>query len=482
MTEDMFEDLLASIQRTHSAGQTLELKAAEKNCPKYLFDTLSSFSNQDEGGTIVFGISEERGYEECGVYDAEDLMERVMEQGEQMEPPVRPVFTILERNGKTLVAAEVKALEPSRRPCHYRAKGLIGSYERVGEGDKPMSEYAVFDYGVARRRINEETRLLDNVFEALIDTKKEDEYIASFAKETNLTEEDKNAYKETCGLRKDGKPTLLSLLMFGKHPQFSVPALRITAVRVQGREYVSDTSGQARFIANANINGTIPEMIEEAVAFVSRNTDMQLYVDKEGFRKDRPEYPGEAVREAIVNALVHRDYSEMTEGRYIMIRIFYDRMEIISPGRLWGKAKLDNLGTGMADPRNRFLMSMLENMGIVENRHQGIRIMKRALKENGMPEPEFRQEDDTFIVTMRKDPLYEEPHEEYVTDSIIRRDSIREYLRTPRTRREIADFLHLDSQTYAIRTYITPLVEEGCIELSVPDHPRSSRQTYRYKF
>ena len=73
MTGEELKDLLKIIQRTKCETQALELKSASVDCPKKLFDTLSSFSNQDDGGIIVFGINEESGYKECGVYDPHDL-------------------------------------------------------------------------------------------------------------------------------------------------------------------------------------------------------------------------------------------------------------------------------------------------------------------------------------------------------------------------------------------------------------------------
>ena len=77
-----------------------------KGCPKRLYDTLSSFSNQDDGGIIIFGVDEEHGYQESGVYDAQDLQKKINEQCLQMEPVVRPLLTVLEKDGKCFVAGK----------------------------------------------------------------------------------------------------------------------------------------------------------------------------------------------------------------------------------------------------------------------------------------------------------------------------------------------------------------------------------------
>ena len=94
---------LADLVRTHQAEfQTIEVKAAHQGCPHKLYDTLSSFSNQDEGGTILFGLDEKTGFAPVGIYDAQDLQTQVTEQCNQMEPPVRAFFTIAEYAGVTI--------------------------------------------------------------------------------------------------------------------------------------------------------------------------------------------------------------------------------------------------------------------------------------------------------------------------------------------------------------------------------------------
>ena len=102
MTTEELIDLLKEIQKNKCETQNLELKSAEQGCPKRLYDTLSSFSNQDEGGVIVFGIDETQMYKEVGVYDPQDLQKKVNEQCLQMEPLVRPLLTVAEKDEKFL--------------------------------------------------------------------------------------------------------------------------------------------------------------------------------------------------------------------------------------------------------------------------------------------------------------------------------------------------------------------------------------------
>ena len=87
---------------------TLILATRTKNgCPKHLYDTLSSFSNQDEGGIIIFGIEEENDFSETGVYDPQDIQKKINEQCLQMEPIIRPLITVAKKNEKYFVSAEI---------------------------------------------------------------------------------------------------------------------------------------------------------------------------------------------------------------------------------------------------------------------------------------------------------------------------------------------------------------------------------------
>ena len=97
MQEEELVNLITKIQRRRCEGQQVEVKKAFSGCPTSLYDTLSSFSNQDTGGTIVFGLDEDAGFAVTGVYDAQDLQHRVSQQCREMEPPVTEI-----ENGHTV--------------------------------------------------------------------------------------------------------------------------------------------------------------------------------------------------------------------------------------------------------------------------------------------------------------------------------------------------------------------------------------------
>ena len=124
-----------------------------------MYDTLSSFSNQDEGGIIFFGIDERQGYKEVGVDDVQDIQKKINEQCLQMEPVVRPLLTVAEKNGKFFVTAEIPGLDLTERPCYYQGRGrLKGAYTRVGDSDEPMTKYEVYSYEVFRKKYQDDIR------------------------------------------------------------------------------------------------------------------------------------------------------------------------------------------------------------------------------------------------------------------------------------------------------------------------------------
>ena len=161
MLESEVIELVFQIQKNKSESNYIEVKSAKVGCPK-IFDTLSSFSNQQGGGKIVFGIDESSGYEVCGVYDAADLQKKITEQSVQMEPAVRSLCTVVDIDGKTVVCAEIQEIDNYQKPCFYKGAGrLNGSYVRVGDADRQMSEYEVYSYEAFKKKIQDELRLTE---------------------------------------------------------------------------------------------------------------------------------------------------------------------------------------------------------------------------------------------------------------------------------------------------------------------------------
>ncbi len=476
MTPEIFMQRLDDIPRLRCETPALEFKSAHVDCPKRLYDTLSSFSNQDDGGLIIFGIDEQQEFAEVGVYDPQDLQKKVNEQCLQMEPEVRPLFTVVERDGKVFVAAEIPGIDVSERPCFYKGKGrLKGSYVRIGDSDEPMTEYEVYSYEAYRKKLQDDVRSVERASMESLNRGLLQDYIERLKSgRPNLSTMMNEAIYELMSVTRDGVPTMGSVLMFGIYPQAYFPQLCITAIVVPGTEVGDVGNLGERFADNQRIEGTIPEMLSDAVAFVQRNMRKRTIIDPDtGERKDRTDYPVEAIREAVLNALVHRDYSSYTEGMPIQLILYDDRMEIRSPGGLYGRIAVDQLGKVQPDTRNPVLVKALECLGITENRYSGIPTIRRAMEAYNLAPAEFVDERGAFVVKFYREPLLEA--EADISDEMLR---LIDFCQTPRTRAEICQHLGVGSASYAIKTYIMPLVERGDIALEFPDKPRSRYQRY----
>ena len=471
MQAETLKKLINDVITKKAESQTIEIKSAEHGCPTRLFDTLSSFSNQDDGGIIIFGIDEKDNFAIKGVYDAQDLQKKVTEQCKQMEPAVRALFTMCEIGEKILVSAEIPGVDVSDRPVFYKGVGRIkGSYIRVGESDEPMSEYEIYSYEAFRKRIRDDIRIVEGAKIQLFDEKRKAEYLSRVKSERrNLADNvSDDEILELMGVTSDGTPTLAGLMTFSKYPQTYFPQLCITAVALPGTEMGETGTDGERFIDNKRITGAIPDMLEEAVEFVRTNSRTKTIIDDNGKRVDKNEYPIKAVREAILNALVHRDYSIYTENTPIRIEMYRDRMEVTNSGGLYGKISIDALGKVHPETRNAALANMLELLNITENRYSGIPTMRREFLNAGLPAPNFLVIHGEFKVVMRNG---------YLNNSGSMEDSILDFCEIPRSRAELIEFTG-KSRNYVLKQLIAPLVECGKLKLTMPDKPKSSNQKY----
>lgn len=426
MLPQELKDYVKYIQEIQSETEDIEVKAANQGCPKRLYDTLSSFSNKSGGGVIIFGLDESKSFEVVGVYDPNDLQKQVTNQCNQMEPRVRPEFTILQfDNGNIVVSAEIPEILQEEKPCYYLGTGIQkGSYVRVGDSDEPMTSYETYNLMSYKKRIEEDLRVIEKSSIDDLDSDLLKKYIDLISNERpNFSKFNYEVALEKLGiLRKldnEYKPTLAGLLCFGICPEFILPQLVITAAVIPGFQIGEIGELGERFLDNKKITGTISQMIKGAVEFVTKNMKKKTIVRNDtGQRDDKFEYPVAAVREAIINALVHRDYSLHTESSYISIRMFNDRIEITSPGGLYGDLTIENLNNIVNPPvRNKNLVRILEEMGELENRSSGIATMIREMRTLKLEPPVFEDKRGNFTVSFKNHNLMTKEDQQWIKDT-----------------------------------------------------------------
>ncbi|MDR3294116.1 MAG: putative DNA binding domain-containing protein [Clostridiales bacterium] len=482
MTVEELKNLVQEVVLQKCERQDLELKEARGGTPKRLYDTLSSFANQIGGGTLLFGISEAEGFAITGVYDAQDLQVKVTEQCKQMSPTIRPLFTVAEINGRTVVSAEITETDIFDKPCFYLGAGRMrGSYVRVGDADITMTEYEVYSLEAFKRKIHDELRIVDRATVESFDNEEITRYFAILRKEkpnlANMTDEQLMRFQ---GIVENGKPTVGGVMLFGIYPQSFFPQLSITAMLVPGYE-IAAAGSEERFIDNKRIDGTIPQMLDGAIGFVRRNMRTKTIIDDTtAERRDKTEYPIKAIREIILNSLIHRDYSIHTDGSPIRIVMYKDRIEVENPGGLYGRLTVDDLGKAAADTRNPFIAGMLEVMLKTENRFSGIPTILAEMNAAGLPRPVFESVRGVFKATLYNNEAKQELIEAHEVGEF--ETQILDFCKLPRSREELAKELHLESSLYYMMTrYIQPLIKQGKLRLVFPNVPKSKNQRYQSK-
>ena len=477
MTELELSDLIKNIQVQKAETKNIELKAATDGCPKKLYDTLSAFSNQDDGGIILFGVNEAENCSVVGVNDSQDLQKKVNEQCKQMVPIVRPVFTITVFGGKSVVSAEIPSIDISERPCYYGGIGRIkGSYIRVVDSDELMSEYEIYSYESFRKKYEDDIRVTESAKMNALEMRSFLNYIEKI-KDNNpkLSKLDDAEIYRFLNMVVDGKPTIVCTLLFSLYPQMFYPNYTVNAMAVMGYEKGDVAPDGARFIDNRRIEGTLEDMLDDTMRFLLKNMRVETIIDSvSGKRTDRNEYPIIALREAVLNALIHRDYSIHTQAMPIEIIMYKDRLEIKNPGGLYGRLTIDKLGKVQPDTRNPVLARAMETLGLTENRYSGIPTIIREMKEAKMKQPVFKNSRSEFCITFYNGVI-EQKVNGYNSQSgdIDKMNELMEYCKEPRSRKEIADFLGMSTIYWMMQKYINPLLEKGMLAMTKPDVPKS---------
>lgn len=189
------------------------------------------------------------------------------------------------------------------------------------------------------------------------------------------------------------QPVWGAALAFGKDPRAFLPGAYIQFLRIDGTSIVDP------IIKRKEITGTLAEMIRGLDETLDINTSVRTEVAGQVREQRKADYPSDAFRQLAYNAVMHRSY----EGTNTPIRVhwFSDRVEIASPGGLYGRMTPQNFGTGDTDYRNPLLAEIMANLGLAQRFGLGLPLARQALLANGNPPPEFRFEQSLVVATLR---------------------------------------------------------------------------------
>jgi predicted HTH transcriptional regulator len=435
-------------------GKTLEFKR-NLDSPPGVLRTLVAFANT-AGGKLLIGV-EDGTHAVCGVADPLRLEERLASLiADSIEPRLVPDLEILPWRNAQLIAITV--FPSQNRPHHLRREGAEnGTYVRVGSTNRRADAALIAE--MRRYALGE---CFDEQPLPALDSEAIDFRLASesFASVRKLERGDLATLRLLTQHQGRAVPTIGGLLLFGRDRLLHFPDAWIQVGRFAGAD-------KARILDHVELTGHPIAAIEDSIAFVQRH--LQRGADIGAVRRtDRWTLPPAAVREAVINAVVHADYAQ--RGAPIRIALYDDRLEIESPGLLPFGLVVEDLRQGISRLRNRVIGRVFHELGFIEQWGSGIQRMTAACREAGLPEPQLEEIGLRFRVTLRCVPVGPpriDPLDRTILDLLADE--------TGRTTAEIAR--HIARSPRATRTRLIALIERNLLR-EIGTGPRDPQRRY----
>jgi ATP-dependent DNA helicase RecG len=405
-------ELLQSLNLLDETERIEAKRASEAG--KSLLETVCAFANEPGlgGGWLLLGVAREEmalfpSYQVEGVPQPDKLCADLATQcREVFNLPVRIELSTEQVEGLAVVVAYVPEAQPQDKPVFFRAQGLPkGALRRVGSVDQHCTDddLAVFYQGRQRESFDAglvpDATLDDLAPEALADYRQTRAEANPDAEELRWSDEELlrslgciNA--DTTGTATTWRPTVAGLMLFGK-PQAlrrCFPMTRVDYIRVPGREWVPDPD---RRFDTIELRDPLFRLIRRAQAAVLDDLPKGFAL-KEGDlqRQDKPVIPQRVIREALVNALMHRSYRSHSPVQIIR---YANRLEIRNPG--FSLKSPEHLGEPGSEPRNPRIAAVLHETRFAETKGSGIRVMRETMEQAGLTPPLFESDrgNDQFV-------------------------------------------------------------------------------------
>ncbi len=406
------QEKISYLRDRQGDGTDIEVKAAADGVPS-IGDNLCAFANMPEGGTLILGLDESAGFAPNGLTDIAGLEQSVAAQARtSVTPPAQCSFHTFEVDGEPVLLAEVAGLPLDQRPARHGGR----AYLRQSDGDYVMSEQEIAQVELLKTQALRPTQpdrqpvpgsTLDDLDPELLSA-----YLAA-ARTTSrryASATDEQVLRYTQVLTRSGELTLAGMYAMGLSPQSVSPSLSITAAVQLPRD-----SGGSRTQDLVHLSGPIPDLLEDAMAWIVRNTRTTMGYDERGHGVDRTELPMRAIREIVANALVHRNLDAITDSKRVEIRMRHDRLVVTSPGGLWGVSESQLGRPGAKSAVNPALYEICTNVRladgsrVIEGEGGGIREALESIEQSGLSAPNFIDNGIKFTVILFRRPLIDDP-------------------------------------------------------------------------
>ena len=432
-------------------GFTTEFK---RSMPSDLGREICAFANAT-GGVILIGVDDAGTI--VGVADHNRLKSQVQNVARSADPPVA---VEVESAGNVL---RVTIPEQHGKPYSFGGRFYIREGATCQQLSRDEIREFFFKEGLIRL---EETPC--NSFNPSIDITPQS--WAEFADRAGIDPAlDSIAVLENLHLLRDSRITHAGAwLMADDITRFTLQA-GVTCAVFQGNT-------KTHILDRKEFHGNLYAIYQEVMAYFQAKLNSALIPHAVG-RDERLELPESALREALVNAIAHRDYRSTAN---VQVYIFQDRVEIVTPGGLPAGMQEEDLGSKSV-PRNPLLFSMLYRMKLVEQIGSGIRRIHDACQEHGVAEPSFQVSPDWLTVTF---PRQQEAATHHVAPHVAPHVTLQvgrliAALQGEMGRAELMEALELKDRPYFYRAYLQSALDAGLVEMTLPDRPRSPAQQYR---
>lgn len=433
-------------------GKTLEFKR-DLSSPVGFLRSLTAFANT-AGGTILVGVEDGTRYV-VGVPKPLELEERAANLiSDTVSPRLVPEIELLCYRDTHVLAVVV---HPSPSRPHYLGQIESGTFVRVGSTNRLADASLIEEMRRFARGESFDERPLPDVDSEALDFRAASESFAEFRK---LNENDLEILGLCTTHQRRKVATVGGVLLYGRDRLARFPDAWIQAVRFDGLD-------KARIADQAHLTMPLPDAIPAAIAFVDRHTARGTEIGPVRHRTRRT-LPPVAVREAIINAVTHADYSQ--RGAPIRIAVFDDRLEVENPGLLPFGLTLEDLPRGVSKLRNRVIGRVFHELALVEHWGSGAQRMIAACQQTGLPLPIWEEIGNRLRVTMSMQPVGSP-----VVDAVDQ--AILEVLNDgDRKTQEIAKAI--GRSTRATRTRLARLVNQGLVAV-IGKGPQDPKRVYR---
>lgn len=384
-------------------NERIEAKRSSE-ASKSVLETVCAFANEPGlgGGWIALGVVREElalfpAYEVEGIANPDKITSDIASQcRDSFNIPLRVEISTENIQGKNVVVVFVPETQPQDKPVFFKAQGLPrGAFRRIGSTDQRCTDddMAVFYQGRQQESFDAgivaDATQDDLSPEAIADYRKSRGDANPDAEELRWSDEE--LLQALGGIRRDQKgewkPTVAGLMLFGKPSALRrcFPMTRVDYIRVPGREWVPDPD---RRFDTVELRDPLFRLIRRAQAAVLDDLPKSFGLSEgELQRQDKPVIPLRVIREALVNALMHRSYRSHSPVQIIR---YANRLEIRNPG--FSLKSPEHLGEPGSQPRNPKIAAVLHETRFAETKGSGIRVMRESMEQAGLTPPLFESD------------------------------------------------------------------------------------------